>query len=211
MGRFRWLAAVAGSFFLCGSASAVVIGFSPPSSTVALGSRFGVDIVVSELSGPAGAEIVSAFDLDVLYDQSFLRGVDFQFSDALGIANVDTFADGWLTAGRFDLANISLLANADLFALQGDNVVLGRLVFDAIGVGLSTLEFETNGAAALNLVGSNPFASLAFTDIGTGFIDVTTAVSVDEPSTWTLSALALLLLVSYRRKRLRAHAEVAHS
>jgi hypothetical protein len=76
---------------------------------------------------------------------------------------------------------------------------------------LSTLAFETNGAAALNLVGSNPFASLAFTDIGTGFIDVTTAVSVDEPSTWTLSALALLLLVSYRRKRLRAHAEVAHS
>jgi hypothetical protein len=191
MERLRGLAALLAGIAVCGPASAVIIEFVPASGVVTLGSQFGVEIVVSDLHGPAGPEIVSAFDVDVLYDTAYLSGVDFLFSDALGLPNVDTLAFGFFDPGRIDLANLSLLGNNDLFALQGDSFVLGRLIFDAIGIGSSLLSFDTAGINAVNLVGSNPFASLPVT-ANSASINVTGATRVPEPSGLALLSIGLL-------------------
>ena len=68
------------SFVPFGSASAVIIGFSPDSSTFNVGDTFDVDVVISDLAG----EIVTTYDLDVLYDETMLLATNVQFSTSLG-------------------------------------------------------------------------------------------------------------------------------
>ncbi len=89
-------------------------------------------------SGEIG-EIVSAFDLDVLYDPAILNATSIAFGPALGFTDIDTFASSIFAPGRLDFANISLLLNDELAALQGNSVLLASLTFSAIGIGFSTL------------------------------------------------------------------------
>lgn len=121
-------------------ASAATIAFEPADQTVGLGALATVDIVVSDL----GAEIVSAYDLDILYDSSIVTATDVVFTTLLGdelffevLNDLDASAPGVV-----DLAQLSLLSDADLFALQGgDSVVLASIMFEAVGVGSSALDF----------------------------------------------------------------------
>jgi hypothetical protein len=61
-------------------AAAITIGFNPPVQSVNIGDIVNVDIVVSGL----GSEIVSAFDLDVLYDPAILEVAGVTFGNGHG-------------------------------------------------------------------------------------------------------------------------------
>ena len=119
---------------------AISIGFQPASQTVALGDPVLVDVVVSDLGG----EIVSAYDLDIGYDAAILSAVSVTFGPFLGDeALFEVFSDFDLsTPGLVDLAQLSLLSDAALLGLQGgDSVVLARLEFGTVGMGVTSLGF----------------------------------------------------------------------
>ena len=141
--RFTIRSMVASVAFLligAGAAPAATIGFSPSPATVSLGDSLTLDIIISDLTG----EVVSAYDLDVLYDPTVLAATSVSFGLLLGDEFLfEVFNDFDLsTPGLVDLAQLSLLSDAALLLLQGGNsVVIGSIEFDAIGVGSSPLEF----------------------------------------------------------------------
>ncbi len=122
------------------SATAITIGFEPASQTVEVGDTLSVDVVVSDLGG----EIVSAYDLDITYDASILTATDVSFGLLLGDeAWWEVLNDSDLsTPGLVDLAQVSLLSDAELDALQPDDeFTLATIEFLAIDLGESSLDF----------------------------------------------------------------------
>jgi hypothetical protein len=114
---------------------AATIGFAPASVIAAVGDTFSVDVVVSDLGG----EIVSAYDLDIVFDASVLTATSVVFSGALGGG---AFLDAILSPGLIDVAGVSLLSDAALLALQGgDAVMLASIGFTKTGDGTSALDF----------------------------------------------------------------------
>ncbi|WP_144290155.1 PEP-CTERM sorting domain-containing protein [Ideonella sp. A 288] len=181
------VAAVAAALVI-GAASAVAaptIYFGP--ATDAGGGVIGVDVVVGDL----GAQIVSAFDLDVSYDVGALTFGTVLFSNMLGDASffeaINAFAE---SGGVVDLAAVSLLSDAELLTLQGGGPVV-----------LATLQFTGSDAS-----------SLAFINWGTDLVNNTTndvkgldnqvIIPVPEPASYGLAGLALLAAGIARR---RAH------
>ena len=181
-------------------ARAVMIQFDPLHSDVGLGDRFGIDVIVSGLHGASGPQIVSAFDLDVLYDASVLSAAAVEFGSGLGLPDIDALTSIWLTPGRIDFASVSFLQASDLFALQDDHVVLARLFFDAVGVGTSALLFDSLSPPGVLLVGDDPYSSLPLTHVGQGAVTVTAHTSVPEPGTFALGLTGLLLAGVLRRR-----------
>jgi hypothetical protein len=142
MRRFAVLAVVIAAVSAVANqpALAVTIGFSPASQTVGPGDPVLVEVVVSDLGG----EIVSAYDLDVTYDASVLSATGVTFGLLLGdellfeVLNASDVS----VPGLVDFAQVSLLSDAELAALQSDPFTLATLEFDAIGVGTSPLVFD---------------------------------------------------------------------
>lgn len=181
-------------------ASAVLITFNPVAADAALGDGFTVDVVVSGLREGGANELVSAFDLDVLYDPLIASVSSVAFSDALGLPDIEAFTSSFFSAGRIDLASISLLGNAELFALQGDAVVLAQLAFDAIGIGSFFLSFDPIVPPGALLVGSDPFSALDVTELGVAQVNVSSSVSAPEPGAFALALLGLSGALLARRR-----------
>jgi hypothetical protein len=112
---------VALGLLLAGVAPAATIGFVPSDSTVLVGDTITVDIVLSDLAG----EVVSAYDLDVIYDASVVSATGVSFSGMLGDPLFfEAFQDSDLSvAGLVDLAELSLLSDAALLFVAGGVLV----------------------------------------------------------------------------------------
>lgn len=149
MKKVNWicyLIFILGSMYM-GPSSATLLSFSPSTNTVNVGDTFDVDVVISDLYAANGPrEIVSAFDLDVLYDSAVLDATSVTFGaflDPLGIGL--SFQDIDLSVpGVIDIAELSLYFDFELEALQPDSFTLATLSFDAIGAGASSLLFDQN-------------------------------------------------------------------
>jgi hypothetical protein len=121
-------------------ASALTLSFSPSLVSAGVGDSVGIDVVVSDL----GADLVAAFDLDVLYDSSVLQATNVVFGVHLGDPGLfEAFTDFNLaTSGLVDFAELSLLDAAQLAALQTGSFALATLQFDVVGLGASTLAYR---------------------------------------------------------------------
>ncbi|MCK4622076.1 MAG: PEP-CTERM sorting domain-containing protein [Desulfuromonadales bacterium] len=130
---------VFGGFLFVTPALAVSLGLVPNSQTVAIGDLFNVDVVISDL----GSEIVSAFDLDVTYDQGILAATDVTFGPHLGDPSFfEAFTDFDLSiSGVVDFAELSLLPDDILKFMQPVTFTLATLSFDTVGLGTSPLTF----------------------------------------------------------------------
>ncbi|MGH0033648.1 MAG: cohesin domain-containing protein [Myxococcota bacterium] len=134
-----WTATVALGLFVAGAASAITIGFSPDSQTGEVGDPLSFDVVISDLGG----EIVSAYDLDITFDDSIIDVNSVAFSAELGDPGAfEVLYDANLSPGVLDIAGLSLLSDASLAALQnGDSVVLATVDVTAQAEGVTALDF----------------------------------------------------------------------
>ena len=199
MKKINWISSlifIVGSMYF-GPSSAVIIGFSPSSQAVNVGDEFNVDIVISDLFASDGSrEIVSAFDLDVLYDSSLLNATTVTFGSSLGDPDPFLFEalfDSVLSLGRVDLAELSsLCAEEDLtdpFCSFGPFLVdlqpnasftLATLSFEAISEGTSLLRFDALTIPGVDVKGLDPFTPFDLSST-TGQAEVTIVASVPEP------------------------------
>ncbi|WP_297820765.1 cohesin domain-containing protein [uncultured Paraglaciecola sp.] len=189
------------SYLPFGSASAVMIGFSPSSITVNVGDTFDVDVVISDLF--ASGEIVSTFDLDVTYDAAILNATAVSFGsyldDALGLS----FQDAEFTLGRIDFSELSFLGDSELQAIQVDSFTLATLSFEALAAGVSSLFFDPNTLPGVYVIGLDPSTSLDLSaSIGTGDVRVA-AVKVAEPSILFVMITGWLGFAITQRKRFK--------
>ncbi len=178
------------------NSGAATISAVPGMQDVEIGGSTTIDILISDLGG----EIVSAYDLDLLYDASVLLATDVVFGTSLGDELFfEVFGDFDLSvAGLVDFAQLSLLDDDTLFPLQGgQEVVVARVVFEAVATGTSGLSFAFD---AFNDVKGRDAAVLPI-EAGMGSIRVTdSGAAIPEPSSAVLFAVGLLLT----RRRLRS-------
>ena len=175
-------------------AEAITIGLQPAATTVDVGDTLTLDVVISGLD--SAGEIVSAFDLDVTFDQTMLQATGVAFSDFLGDpTSFEALADAVLIPGRIDFWEISLLSDSDLLSRQPGSFALATLSFQAVGVGTTSLLFDPITAPGIDVKGLS--ANRLDLDASGASITVTGQPNpIAEPSTiwlWLLGFCALCL------------------
>jgi hypothetical protein len=197
------LAAAAATLAAAPASAAIVVSMSPSVQSVAIGDTISVDIVISGL----GTEILSAFDLNVLFNTALVgnapgdQGISF-FGAQFG--SPDDFFFPTFGAGVNGAQGGSFLDDDDLAAIQtDDSFTFMTFTWKAAADGALFLNFGANPDFERNVVGRNALtldASYqgACVAIGTGSCN-----QVPAPATYALASLALLGcgLTSTRRRR----------
>lgn len=174
-------------FASAASQAAIILFLSPSQTNVAQGAAFSVDVNIKGL----GSEIVSAFDINILFGGAIVNspaisinlpefGVSVSGPPVYGAANA-----------RIDLT--SLETDTDLAALQTDDAFrLMTLSFLAGMVdGSTTLTFGTPPAFGSNIVGSG--ANSLVVELQGACVSVGAAgpCAVPEPTSYALVGLGL--------------------
>lgn len=200
------LAVALGAGFAAAPASAVItVSFEPATQHVATaGDPVSVDLRISGL----GTEVLSGFDLNVLFDSAILStggSVTF-FNGDLGNP---WFLDAEFNVGDRGLDGFSMLFDDDaLAAVQtDDSFVFARIGWTTLADGFTLLNFGPDPDFQRNITGRNALSldvdfGSACISVGTGNCDQ----RVPEPSAVSLAGLGLagMLGVALRRRRPRA-------
>lgn len=188
----RKLSVIAAALGLIGAllaapAQAITLSVEPSAVTgVMIGDTFDVDIVVSDLAG----EIVSAFDLNLSYDPGVVTATGAAFGSLLGDPDpgaFETFTDAVLDPGNVNLAQLSLLSDADLAAMQPDSFALATISFEVTGPGSTRLEFTGGAIGFIDLKGRNALVLDVLPEGGL-------VSPIPEPTSGLLFALGALLV-----------------
>lgn len=182
-------------------ASAISLEFQPTAQTVNVGDSVSVNVVISGLGN--ANQIVSAFDLDVIYNPGILTATGVTFGGLLGDLSAlplpEAEADAVLSAGRIDFWELSWLSDAELRALpQPDSFSLATLTFKALGAGATSLEFDANTPPGIDVKGLDA-NKLTLDLVGLGSVTVAGELNpVPTPATIWLFLLGLIALMKYK-------------
>ncbi len=194
--------------FAAGAAAAPIsIAVQPSAQTGTVGAMLFVDVVASGLDPAIATDLVSAFDVDVTFDQAILALGAVTFGTTLG-APADTIQDALESSpGVIDAFQFSFVSDAGLKLLQpGASVTLFTIAFAALVPGTSAVLFDTTlqyVAGALDFsVDPAGLATILQVENQGGVITVDAAApnGVPAPGTLPLAASALLALL-WRRAR----------
>jgi hypothetical protein len=145
LAAFNACAALAAGLMLAGArpAQAINVMVQGTPAAVVAGDSFSVDIVVSDIVD----EIITAWDIDVAFDDALLSNVVFTFPVA-PFGGADTILDATFGIGLTDAFLVSLLSDAELSALQCPGGVCGP------SLTLASLSFvaDVDGAPVISLV-----------------------------------------------------------
>jgi hypothetical protein len=194
-------AALVGLVFAAPARAAVILSFDPASSIVDVGDVVDVDVVVSGLSSLE--EILSAFDLDVTYNNAIVDATGVTFGPHLGDESQSEVINNVIDSpGRIDFAATSLLSDGDLYLMQPDPMVIATLSFVALAPGTTPLIFDPTTPPGILLVGfmATPIDLDLITALP-GEITVRERVPTPEPSTLLLGLVGLLAAGRLRAQR----------
>lgn len=178
-------------------AKAALIYISPVQQQVAVADTVSIDVFVSGLAG----EIVSGWDLNLLFDDSILQATDvfFDLANFTDDPLFDAFYDFSFAGGEINSFLVSFLTDADLALKQTEPVRLFSVSFLALTDGVSLISFGTDPDFALNVVGRDGLSldlSARGACIGVG--QGQCAVDIPAPATLWLFAFAAVLPLSRR-------------
>jgi hypothetical protein len=183
----------------CIQAGPLLLAFEPSVQTQNAGDAFFVDVVLQGLDPAVDTDLVSAFDLDVLFDPTIVSFAGVTFGASLG-SDFDQFGEASATGGLLDVFQFSFLSDADLKGLQpGTSMTLFTISFVALAPGFSPLAFDTTTqyfAGALDF-SNDPQGIATILEVGvqSGGVTVTPLIhGVPIPDTLWLCAAALLAL-----------------
>ena len=183
-----------------GTASALTLSLEPSATSVAVGSAFTVDLMVSGVNPTGAAPLpVGAFDIDVWFDPMLMSFTGYQLGNSLGAVDTEALDWSWgeFTPGIIDLAELSLLSPAELEAIgQPESFSLATLEFLCLGMGTSQIGIDD----------SDPLFTYNVVDAwGDSFAvtvaDPVTIAQTPEPGTMLLLASGLAGLAGTRRRR----------
>lgn len=183
----------AGMALAAGSANAAIaLSFTPSSSHINVGDLVSIDVSISGL----GAQVLSGYDLNFLYDASVLNwgsitiyqspfGTD-PFSDYLARDN------GLAQGGNLGFDITSFLTDAELSATQSDDFLLFNFIFKGMADGVTNFTLGTDPDFERLFVGLDALA--LDVNVGNACIAVGTGncQTIPEPGTAALLAIALL-------------------
>lgn len=182
----------------------IVLSFTPSAQHVNVGDTVTVDVTLSGL----GQEILSAFDVNILWNGSVM-GLGRSYNgasafDQLGGAYgaLPLFAFDTTDLGNWGVQASAVADDATVAANQADSFLFAQLAFTADADGVTTLTLGPDPDFQRNFVGLN-FATLDVA-VGSACVAVGTgSCEVPEPSSYGLAALALLgaALPGLRRRR----------
>ena len=187
------------------SAQAALISFDPSAQSVNLSDAVSVDIRISGL----GDDIVTAFDLDIVFDASILGFTGFTYGndlDVLGLGSITSTFD--FGGGVVNVFELSLDFDEDLMLFQPNDFVLGTMTFDSLAVGTSALSLTNHGVAGEFvfdpscgcMVASELDITLQSGEVRV--IDPDSPTGLTEPSTLGLALLGMLSVLGMRRRKM---------
>jgi hypothetical protein len=176
------------------AAAGIVVTFTPSTQHANIGETLSVDVSIAGL----GAEILSAFDLNFIYDGSVI-GQTFRSIDATSaqqqLGGSYGFAPIWaidsVALGDWGVQAIALADDATVAVEQADSFLLARFQFSADANGSSLFTLGPDLDFQRNFVGLNA-QSLDVTVHGACLAVGTGSCAVPEPASYGLVGLALL-------------------
>jgi PEP-CTERM motif len=200
------LALAVASLLPVAAQAAAVLSLTPASQATAVGGTVSVAVVISGLSSVS--QIVSAFDLNVLYNATLLgqNGVASFSAEASMGGPTNAVFDTLGTASGDAAGNaFTFSSDADLVALQGDSFTLFTMNFTGLSAGAAFLDFGAGPLFNRLVVGKNG-GKLDLTYVGACVAvgGATCATTVPEPTSYGLVALALFAAGVASRKARRA-------
>lgn len=173
------------------ASAAVVVSFTPSSSHVAIGDTVDIQMVIAGL----GDEILSAFDINLLFDGAIASNTSVLFSGEAELGGAaDTYFASTFGAGVTNVVGGSWLDDGDLLG-QANSFALVTFTMKGEANGKTTLQLGADPDYERNFVGLR-FQSLAVQAgtaclaVGTGSCD--NGGTVPEPAGYGLAGLALM-------------------
>lgn len=192
---------------LCGGAQAApVVAFNPSTSHANVGDLVTIDVGISGL----GAEVLSAFDLDVLFNPAIVVAAGPIVFNGAALGGPWLFGQQLTPGVQAGDGNALTLDDDALAAVQAsDTFVIMTLSFTALADGATQLRFGPDldfERAVFGRADANGDAQLLNASFGTACIAVGSgSCAVPEPGSLALVGLALgaLLLPPALRRRAR--------
>jgi hypothetical protein len=148
----------------------ITIDLQPDPTYAGTGDSISLDLIISGL-GEFTSDTLGAFDISVGFDNSALSFSSYNLGGLLGDVGLAEALDASTGAlgGTVDLAEVSLLSNLALDALQPSSFILATLNFDVINLaaGMTTQLSVLQGAVLGDVYGG----SLAVAGTGSASIE----------------------------------------
>ncbi len=190
---------VLSGLFTIKTTQAIEISVLPSVTNTTTNDTITVEIVALNLTGATG-DSISAFDINVAFDNSILGLTGITYGTGLDLGILGSFQSSFNTATSVEVTETSFEFGADLDIAQPDNFTLFTLEFNTLATGFTNLDLTVNSMIdSDDLLGPNTIIPSA---LNNGVVNVSNGIStVPEPGVLVLMAIGLASMRLVRRRQ----------